>query len=56
VSKALTDRKWHVTSAELIWKAKNPVTLDDARRTEVEAFLEALDEDDDVQHIYVALA
>jgi YebC/PmpR family DNA-binding regulatory protein len=56
VSKALTDRKWHVTSATLIWKAKNPVTLDDAHRAEVEAFLDALDEDDDVQNIYVGLA
>ena len=56
VSKALTDRKWHVTSVNQIWKAKNPVTLDDAQRAEVEAFLVALDEDDDVQTIYVGLA
>lgn len=56
VSKALADRKWNVTSAQLIWKAKNPVTLDDAQRAEVEAFLEAIDEDDDVQNIYVGLA
>ena len=56
VSKALTDRKWHVTSVQQIWKAKNPVTLDDAQRAEVEAFLSALDEDDDVQTIYVGLA
>lgn len=56
VSKALADRKWHVTSAQQIWKAKNPVTLDDAQRAEVEAFLNALDEDDDVQTIYVGLA
>jgi YebC/PmpR family DNA-binding regulatory protein len=56
VSKALADRNWHVTSAQLIWKAKNPVALDDARRGEVEGFLEALDEDDDVQNIYVGLA
>jgi len=56
VSKALADRKWTVTSAQLIWKAKNPVSLDDAKRAEVEAFLEALDEDDDVQNIYVGLA
>ncbi len=27
VSKALADRKWQVTSAQLIWKAKNLVTL-----------------------------
>lgn len=56
VSKALTDRKWHVTSVNQIWKAKNPVALDDAQRAEVEAFLVALDEDDDVQTIYVGLA
>jgi len=56
VSKALADRKWTVTSAQQIWKAKNPVTLDDAQRAEVENFLEALDEDDDVQTLYVGLA
>jgi YebC/PmpR family DNA-binding regulatory protein len=56
VSKALTDRKWVTTSAQLIWKANNPVTLDDAARSEVEAFLGALDEDDDVQTLYVGLA
>ncbi len=56
MSKALRRSKWHVSSAQLIWKAKNPVTLDDAQRAEVEAFLEAIDEDDDVQNIYVGLA
>jgi YebC/PmpR family DNA-binding regulatory protein len=56
VSKALADKKWNVTAAQLIWKAKNPVTLGDAQRAEVEACLEALDEDDDVQNLYVGLA
>jgi len=56
VNKALADRKWNVTSAALIWKAKNPVTLDDAKRAEVVAFLETIDEDDDVQNLYVGLA
>ena len=56
VSKALAERKWTVTSAALIWKAKNPVSLEGDKRTEVEAFLEALDEDDDVQNLYVGLA
>ena len=57
VSKALAERKWTVSSAQLIWKAKNPVTIDDAtKRAEVESFLEALDEDDDVQNLYVGLA
>lgn len=57
VSKALAERSWSVTSAQLIWKAKNPVALDDEKkRAEVEAFLDALDEDDDVQNLYVGLA
>lgn len=55
VSKALAERKWEVTSAQLIWKAKNPVALDAAPRGEVEAFLAAIDDDDDVQNIYVGL-
>jgi len=57
VARALGAQKWHVTSANLAWKAKNPVAVDDAAaRNEVEDFLHALDEDDDVQHIYVGLA
>lgn len=56
VAKALAERKWTVSSAKLIWKAKNPVTVDDAQRAEVESFLAALDEDDDVQTLYVGLA
>jgi len=57
VSKALTARGWAVATMRLGWRAKNPVAVaDPAARAEVEAFLAALDEDDDVQHIYVGLA
>ncbi len=57
VAKALAERRWAVSSARLIWKAKNPVALDDeAKRAEVEAFLQDLDDDDDVQRLYVGLA
>jgi YebC/PmpR family DNA-binding regulatory protein len=57
VSRALAAAKWHVSSAALVWKAKNPVAIADAAaRTEVEEFLAAIDEDDDVQNIYVGLA
>lgn len=57
VSKALAERGWTLSASKLIWKAKNPVSLDDdARRAEVEAFLEALDGDDDVQQLFVGLA
>lgn len=57
VTKALAERKWNVTAAKLAWRPKNPVSLDDdAKRAEVEAFLAAIDEDDDVQAIYPGLA
>ncbi len=56
VVKALTELKWNVTGAKLAWKPKNLVQLDDAKKAEVVAFLEAIDEDDDVQDMYPALA
>jgi YebC/PmpR family DNA-binding regulatory protein len=56
VAKALGAKGWTVETARLGWKAKNPVKLDDAAaRAEVDAFLAEIDEDDDVQHIYVGL-
>jgi YebC/PmpR family DNA-binding regulatory protein len=55
VSKALAERGWAVEKMMLVWKAKNPVSLGDAERGEVEAFLSAMDEDDDVQNIFVGL-
>jgi YebC/PmpR family DNA-binding regulatory protein len=55
VAKALTARGWTVSKMRLGWRPKNPVTLEDAARGEVEAFLGALDDDDDVQHIYAAM-
>jgi YebC/PmpR family DNA-binding regulatory protein len=56
VNRALAQRGWTVTSAQLGWRAKNPVKLEGAALAEVEAFLAALDEDDDVQNIYPGLA
>jgi YebC/PmpR family DNA-binding regulatory protein len=55
VSKALTEKKWTVTSAQQIWKAKNVPELTDEQRAEVEAFLIMMDDDDDVQNLYAAL-
>ncbi len=43
-------------SAQLGYKAKNPVSLSGTDLEEVEAFLEALDGHDDVQNVYVGLA
>jgi len=51
----LEARGWTVSAASLIWKAKNPLSLDPATRDEVEAFLGSLDDDDDVQNLFVGL-
>lgn len=56
VSRALPQHGFTVQTARLGYRPKNPVTLDDAARAEVEAFLEAVDSDDDVQTVYAALA
>jgi YebC/PmpR family DNA-binding regulatory protein len=56
VNRALTAQGWTVTSAVLGWRSKNPVAVTGAARAEVEAFLAAIDDDDDVQRIYVGLA
>jgi YebC/PmpR family DNA-binding regulatory protein len=57
VSKALTSLGWTCAAIRIGWRAKNPTKVEDpAARAEVEAFLHELDADDDVQHIYVALA
>jgi transcriptional/translational regulatory protein YebC/TACO1 len=46
-----------VLSAKLGYKPKNPVSgLTDAQMEEVEAFLEGLDNHDDVQDMFVGLA
>ena len=56
VQKALPEHGFEVQKAYLGYRPKNPVSLGEAERAEVEAFLQALDEDDDVQDLYAALA
>jgi YebC/PmpR family DNA-binding regulatory protein len=56
VCRALPTYGFTVQSAQLGYRPKNPVVLSDAEREEVDAFLEAIDADDDVQNIYVGLA
>ena len=58
VSKALPDQGVKVLSAKLGYKAKNPVSmgsLSAEQQEEVQAFLAGLEDDDDVQHVYVGL-
>jgi YebC/PmpR family DNA-binding regulatory protein len=59
VSRALPAHGFTVLSAKLGYKAKNPVdpaTLGAAELEEVEAFLAAIDGNDDVQNIFAGLA
>lgn len=56
VCRALPTFGFTVQSAQLGYRPKNTVTLSEAEREEVEAFLEAIDADDDVQNVYAGLA
>ena len=59
VSRALPAQGFTVLSAKLGYKAKNPLaaaSLSTADMQEVEAFLAAIDANDDVQNVYAGLA
>jgi YebC/PmpR family DNA-binding regulatory protein len=59
VSRALPTHGFHVLSAKLGYKPKNPIdptSLSPEHLEEVEAFLAAIDGNDDVQNVYVGLA
>lgn len=59
VSRALPAQGFKVLSAKLGFKAKNPVdpaSLSQTQLEEVEAFLAAIDDNDDVQQVFVGLA
>jgi YebC/PmpR family DNA-binding regulatory protein len=55
VTKALREAGWSVTTSEIGWVAKEPMDLPPEQRRDVEAFLEAIDDHDDVHRIYAAL-
>ena len=56
VADALKKAGWTVATAELGYRAKDPVRLGDADKLKVANFLERLDENDDVHRVYAALA
>ena len=56
VCKALPEFGFTVESAKIGYRAKNPVTLSGEALEEVENFLAAMDDDDDVHEVYVGLA
>ena len=55
VTKNLQERGWHITSSEFVYLAKDPVELSDTAKPEVEAFLNELDDNDDVHRIFSAV-
>ena len=55
VSKALKAAGWAITASELRYVAKNAAELAETARKEVTDFLNALDDHDDVHHVFAAL-
>ncbi len=55
VSKALKAAGWNIVSAEIRYLAKTFPALDEPARNEVTAFLNALDDHDDVHRVYAAM-
>lgn len=55
VSKWLAKAGWKVTASEMRYIGKNGPQLNDAQRKEVADFLNAIDDHDDVHHVYAAL-
>lgn len=55
VSKALKNAGWVITASEMRYLAKSFPELDEASRKQVTAFLNALDDHEDVHHVYAAI-
>ena len=55
VTKALKGMGWQVTASEMRYIAKNFPELDESAKKEVAEFLNAIDDHDDVHHVYAAM-
>ncbi len=53
--KALQNRGWTISTAELSYKAKNITELSEAQRKEVHDFLAELDDHDDTHRVYATI-
>ncbi len=53
---ALEERKLEPVSSGIEWHPKTPVELDDEQVAEIEALVEKLEDDDDVQKVFVSVA
>lgn len=56
MSKALEERGLEVISSEIEWIPENPMTVTDEQAEDVEKLIARLEEDDDVQRVFSALA
>ena len=55
VQKALAEQGWEILKAEQGYKAKTPQDLTPEQETEVQEFLETLDDNDDVKRIHLSV-
>jgi transcriptional/translational regulatory protein YebC/TACO1 len=55
VAKAIEGGGWNIIASEMRYVAKNFTELSDAHRKDVMDFLNALDDHDDVHHVYAAM-
>lgn len=55
VGKFLAAAKWTVVTSEMSYVAKDPIEVPEPKRSEVTAFLNELDEHDDVHRVYAAM-
>lgn len=55
IRKALSARGWHISKAELSYKAKNHTELNEAQEKEVAEFLNELDDHDDTHRVHVTM-
>ena len=56
VNTALTQLGWVPSSSEIRWMPKETMELEGTARDEATAFLQAIDDNDDVHRVYTTLA
>ena len=56
IMKYLEDNGFEIKSSEFVYEPADYKDLNEAERAEVEALIEALEEDDDVQNVFTTMA
>ena len=55
VSKSLAEMKWDIVKSEMSYKAKTPATLTGDQEKDLQEFLEAVDDNDDVKKVHLSV-